>query len=88
MINELNFCYQKQKVEQDVRDDNSVLIRGSNNQTVNRVMAKLNFDFEEKIWKRPPAVGLVMEHIYGAQLSDRRGTVMYLHFTTSTDKVN
>ena len=49
-----------------MKDDNSLLVRGANNQTVNRVLSKLNFDFEDKIWKRPPAVGLVMEHIYGA----------------------
>ena len=69
---------------QEVRDDNSVLMRGSNNATVNRVLAKLNFEFEDKAhsWKRPPTVGLVMDHIYGAQLSDRRNTVLYLHFTT------
>lgn len=66
LINELNFCFQAERVEADVKDDNSLLIRGSNNQTVNRVLAKLNFDFEEAVWKRPPAVGLVMEHIYGA----------------------
>ena len=59
------------------------MIRGSNNQTINKVLAKMNFDFEEKVWKRPPAIGLVMDHIYGAQLSDRRNTVMYVHFTPS-----
>ena len=74
------------QVESDVRDDNSILIRGSNNQTVNRVLSRLNFDFEEKIWKRPPAIGLVMDHIYGAQVSDRRNTVCYMHFTTSSER--
>lgn len=44
-------------------------------------MSKLNFDFDEKVWKRPPALSLVMDHIYGAQLSDRRNTVSYIHFT-------
>ena len=88
LINELNFCYQSVQQDADIRDDNSVLVRGSNNQTVNRVLAKLNFDYDEKVWKRPPAVGLVMDHIYGAQLSDRRGTVMYLHFTTASERDN
>ena len=55
-------------MSQEVRDDNSALVRGSNNSTVNRVLAKLNFEFEDKVhsWKRPPTVGLVMDHIYGA----------------------
>ena len=88
LINELNFCFQNVQVNSDVCDDNSILIRGSNNQTVNRVLSKLNFDFEEKIWKRPPAIGLVMDHIYGAQVSDRRNTVCYMHFTTSSERDN
>ena len=29
-----------------------------------------------------------MDHIYGAQLSDRRNTVMYLHITSEADKDN
>ena len=62
-----------------MKEDNLVLIRGSNNFTVNKVMSKMNFDFDEKTWKRPPALGLVMDHIYGAQLSDRRNNVMYVH---------
>lgn len=45
--------------------DNNILIRGCNNSTVNRVNAKLNFEFEEATWKRPPAVALVIDHIYG-----------------------
>ena len=49
-----------------MKDDRSMLIRGSNNTTVNRVLSRLNFDFEEKIWKRPPAVSLLIDHIYGA----------------------
>jgi len=32
--------------------DNGLLIRGCNNQTINRIMAKLNFEFEEATWKR------------------------------------
>ena len=77
-------------MSQEVREDNSVLVRGANNGTVNRVLAKLNFEFEDKAqsWKRPPTVGLVMDHIYGAQLSDRRNTVLYLHFTTQQEKIN
>ena len=77
-------------MSQEVRDDNSVLVRGSNNGTVNRVLAKLNFDIEDKAhsWKRPPTAGLVMDHIYGAQVSDRRNTALYLHFTTAQERVN
>ena len=31
LINELNFCFQAEKVDSDVKDDNSLLIRASNN---------------------------------------------------------
>jgi len=60
--------------------DNAVLIRGCNNSIMIRLGAKYNFQFEEEVWKRPPAVGLVLDHIYGVQTSDRRNTVVYLHF--------
>ena len=66
-----------------------MLVRGSNNVVVNRVLAKLNFEFEAaNAWKRPPTAGLVMDHIYGAQLSDRRNTVLYLHYTTVKEHTN
>lgn len=53
LINELNFCFQATQLNEDAPEqqavvkDNSVLIRGCNNSTVNRVNAKLNFEFEE-----------------------------------------
>jgi len=81
LINELNFCFQAKPIENEVKDDNAVLIRGSNSSSINRINAKLNFDMEESVWKRPPAVALVLDHIYGAQTSDRRQTVLYMHFT-------
>jgi len=60
--------------------DNGVLIRGCNNSVMIRLSSKYNFQFEEEVWKRPPAVALVLDHIYGVQTSDRRSTVVYLHF--------
>lgn len=96
LINELNFCFQNAVVVEEkeaaandgsaVPPDNNILIRGCNNATVNRVNAKLNFEFEEATWKRPPAVALVIDHIYGVQTSDRRQTVMYLHFHNDKPK--
>jgi hypothetical protein len=47
---------------------------------MNRLSARLNFEFEEEAWKRPPPVALVLDHIYGVQTSDRRNTVLYMHF--------
>jgi hypothetical protein len=46
---------------------------------MNRLNSKFNFDNEELMWKRPPAVALVLDHIYGCQTSDRRNTVIYMH---------
>jgi WD40 repeat protein len=86
LINELNFCFQNALVDSDVETsvqgvtDNGILIRGCNNSAINRLNAKLNFEFEEQTWKRPPAVALVLDHIYGVQTSDRRHTVIYMHF--------
>lgn len=47
---------------------------------MNRLGSKFNFDYEEELWKRPPSVALVIDHIYGVQTSDRRNTVIYMHF--------
>ena len=44
------------------------------------INSKLNFDSVEEVWKRPPGVALVLDHIYGVQTSDRRSTVIILHF--------
>lgn len=87
LINELNFCFLKQEdpTEMDTAKkheivDNGLLIRGCNSPEINRLNAKLNFEYEESTWKRPPAVALVLDHIYGVQTSDRRSTVIYMHF--------
>ncbi len=45
--------------------DNALLVRGCNNSILNRLNAKLNFEYEEETWKRPPAIALVLDHIYG-----------------------
>jgi len=86
LINEVNFCYVSQGLETEEDQvvssvvDNGVLIRGCNNSVMIRLSSKYNFQFEEEVWKRPPAVALVLDHIYGVQTSDRRNTVVYLHF--------
>ena len=56
------------------------MIRGCNSDNINKLNAKLNFEYEEATWKRPPAMALVLDHIYGVQTSDRRHTVIYIHF--------
>jgi len=87
LINELNFCFIKveeatelNQENKQVHVDNGLLIRGSNSSVVNRIGCRLNFEFEEPTWKRPPAVALVLDHIYGVQTSDRRFTIIYMHF--------
>lgn len=62
------------------------MIRGSNNTTVNRILCKANFDNEEKVWLRPPSISLILENIYGVLLSDKRHTIMYIHFYNKIDQ--
>lgn len=82
----MNYCYVPSQLEQEGENeqnkitDNAVLIRGCNNSIMNRLSARLNFEFEEEAWKRPPPVALVLDHIYGVQTSDRRNTMLYMHF--------
>lgn len=57
-----------------------MLIRGSAHPTINKILSKLHFEFEDKKWMKQPAMSLVLEHIYGVQTADRRNTVMYVHF--------
>jgi hypothetical protein len=65
LINELNSCYAVETNEIKI-EDNSLLIRGCNNQVINRVGARFNFDQTgEEEWKRPPPVMLMIEQIYG-----------------------
>lgn len=81
LINELNYAFapanQKEKFS-----DSAVLIRASNSKKINRILAKNQFDLQDTIWKRPPPASLVLEHVYGMQLSDRRNSVMYLHLAS------
>jgi hypothetical protein len=70
-VNELNFCFMFPRIELDdaVTEpivDTGLLIRGCNNSVINRLGSKYNFKYEEETWKRPPAVALVIDHIYGA----------------------
>ena len=66
--------------------DQTALIRGSNNSTVNRIMGKVNFDAGDKSWKKPPSITLHLEFIYGLLVSDKRHTVMYMHFFSKLDQ--
>lgn len=69
MINELNFCYVSAQAAANANSesfkDNTVLIRGSNSGTINKILSKLHFDYESKTWMKAPAMSLVLEHIYG-----------------------
>ena len=56
LILELNYCFQIIQRKTDQIQDQTVLIRGTNNSTVNRILSKNNFDNEEKVWRRPPAI--------------------------------
>ncbi len=59
--------------------------RSSGTNFVNRLLAKLNFDQEETSWRRAPQISLVLEHIYGILVADKRHSVFYLHFYSKTD---
>lgn len=65
LINELNFCHAQNPVNNDQFKDNTVLIRGSDNTTINKILSRLHFEFEAKTWMKAPAVSLVLDHIYG-----------------------
>ena len=60
LINELNFCYAAGTSSAEVFKDNTVLIRGSNSLTINKILSKAHFDFEPRDWIKPPATSLVL----------------------------
>lgn len=66
--------------------DQTLLVRGSQNANVNRILARSNYDQEEKVWLRPPAISLILENIYGVLVSDKRHSVCYLHFFNKVDQ--
>ena len=86
LINELNFCYISAAVNFEQFKDNTVLIRGSNSGTINKILSKLHFEYETKTWIKAPAMSLVLEHIYGVQTADRRNSVLYVHFVGQVDQ--
>lgn len=86
LILELNYCFQIQHRKTDNVSDQTALVRGSTNSTVNRIHSKVNFESQEKSWQRPPSISLVLENIYGLLLSDKRHTVMYMHFFSKLDQ--
>lgn len=47
----------------------------------------MHFDFEPKTWLKNPAMSLVLEHIYGVQTSDRRNSIMYIHFSMNPEQL-
>ena len=63
-----------------------MLVRGSNNPTVNRILGRDKFDMRERTWIRPPSISLNLEHVYGVLVSDKRHTLMYMHFFNKTDQ--
>lgn len=92
MINELNFCFADASATAMAAQiehfkDSTVLIRGGNHSTVNKILAKMQFDYEPKTWQKQPAMSLVLEHIYGVQTSDRRHSVMYIHYSMNPEQL-
>lgn len=71
----------------DAFKDSTVLIRGANHATVNKILSKIHFDFEPKTWLKAPAMALVLEHIYGVQTSDRRHSIIYMHFSMNPEQL-
>lgn len=86
VILELNYCYQIITKKTDQINDQTILVRGTNNGFINRILSKQKFDAEEKVWQRPPSISLVLENVYGALVSDKRHTVMYMHFFNKLDQ--
>jgi hypothetical protein len=84
LILELNYCFQIQSRKTDNIQDQTALVRGSNNSTVNRIHAKVSQS--DQSWKRPPSISLILEHIYGVLTSDKRHTIMYMHFFSKLDQ--
>jgi hypothetical protein len=70
-------------------DDRTVLIRGADSEHVQRSLQLPLFDTqEEKLWKKPPAMALSLEHIYGVSVADLRGSIMYSHVAVKKEKKN
>lgn len=49
-------------------------------------MGREKFDMRERTWIRPPSISLDLEHVYGVLVSDKRHTIMYMHFFNKTDQ--
>lgn len=82
LINELNYSFSSQS-QKDKFSDSAVLVRASTSKIINRILAKNQFDLKDTTWKRPPPASLILEHVYGMQLSDRRNSVRYLHLSSA-----
>jgi hypothetical protein len=80
LLNELNLSNSKLLPKISKHDDYTILLRGCDNQTVNRIHAAEGFDQREKTWMKPPSASVILDHVNGAQTADRRNTVMYSHF--------
>lgn len=65
LILELNYCFQVNMQEVDNIEDKTVVIRGSNHRAVRQMMSSRDFDKDPQEWKKPPRIGLILEHIYG-----------------------
>ena len=52
LINEVNFCYAGGVLGNEQFKDNTVLVRGSNSTTMNKILSKLHFDYEDKKWMK------------------------------------
>lgn len=92
LLNEINFCYSDQSMttmasQLEQFKDSTVLVRAANHATVNKILAKMHFDFEPKTWLKAPPMALVLEHIYGVQTADRRHSILYAHFSMNPEQL-
>jgi WD40 repeat protein len=53
---------------------------------VNKIHSKVGWESKGHDWQRPPPISLILENIYGVLLSDKRHTIMYMHFSNRQDK--
>lgn len=86
LILELNYCLFKIEKVVDSINDKNLLIRGANHETVNKILCHHDFEKRVKRWQRPPPISLKLENIYGTLVSDKRNTVMYIHFFNQADQ--
>lgn len=76
MIRELNFCILGQNSNDSIKDS-TLLVRGCNSGVLNKALSAQNLHPD---WKKSPKFHLEIDYIYGLHASDRRNSVIYMHF--------